>query len=352
MSIRLYSGLPGSGKTYRIVYDLMYGDLLKKYYIFCNIPELKIENPMLKKYGENTDIENYNEIFTLQYQKEISDEVKQKYNKNILWIIDECDKIGFGTEKNAKIKEWLSMHRHMGQDIYLISQNRFNINKELANLIEVEIQGKKGFIFNAFIYSWLSNGERFALDRLPKKKEVYKSYRSFHVKEIKKKKSKIWIYALILGVITIICLGYFLYSMNHSVNKYKKNEISNQVKKDNVINDNKNNLKNETQKSGKEYFFAGKIKNDTLISDQFGNIYLTKYVFNQENIKEVVKYDNRKMLIYSYRNKIPMTELSSAFIMQSAALSGAGRAPGSDSTKAQEQKFDNIRFRELWIDIR
>jgi hypothetical protein len=50
------------------------------------------------------------------------------------------------------------------------------------NLIEVEIMGKRGFVFTSFLYSWISSGEKFATDRLPKNKDVFTAQKPFFLK--------------------------------------------------------------------------------------------------------------------------------------------------------------------------
>lgn len=345
MAIRLYSGIMGAGKTYRVVYELVYGDLLQKYFVFHNLEQLKIDNKYLKEYGKDSEF-NPPDLFTYKFQEQLSKQIREEYGRNILWIIEECDKIGFDKSR-PDVKEWLSMHRHLGQEIYLISQSKWNIAKEYMNLLEVEIQGKRGFVFDSFIYSWFSGGEKISTDRIPKKKEIYEKYKSFHIPELKRKKSKIWLFALLFFMITISGLIYFFFfgvpkkfnDLNKVVNQTKK-------EKDRAIQEYKN-INNsdpaqENQVEQNEFYYAGTIgKNKFLVADQNGNIYdmklLYDYISGEEN------RENRK-LIFLDRQKF--YTLQPSFIKRKLARVGAGR----EARPEQEQEQETV-FREQYISI-
>lgn len=343
MSIRLISGIPGSGKTYYIVYHLLYGDLLNKYFVFHNIPELKIENKYIKYFGDE-DLENYIDpeiLFTYKYQKELNEQIRDKYQRNILWIIDECDKHGFG-KTTLLIKEWLSMHRHLGQDIYLLSQSKWNIARDYMNLVEVEIQGKRGYLFNAFVYSWFSNGERISLTRLPKKKNVYNAYRSFYIKEITKKKSKLLLWGLILGIIAVSLMGWFIFiGLPDELSNIKK--LNKKEKKEKVI-DNVNSEINIPQKEKDIFNYAGTDGKYHFINDKYGNIYNINIKEGSQKIKSL--FSDNKIRVITFDMGNDFKEFKSGYI-ESNALGASGRA----SKREREKEQEPIIMRELWINI-
>ena len=347
MAIRLYSGIMGSGKTYRVVYELKNTDLLDKYFIFHNLEELKIESKYLKEYGKNSGF-NPPDLFTYEYQTKLTKQIKEDYGRNILWIIEECDKIGFD-KSSPKIKEWLSMHRHLGQDIYLISQSKWNIAKEYVNLVEVEIQGKRGFVFDQFIYSWFSGGEKVATDRLPKQKAVYQLYKSFHIPELKKKRSNLWKWALVFFILALCGTVYFFFfglpgkftSMGENVKK------ANHIKNDDINIIKNNNNKNQNQISDLspvkfQYSYAGTIQDQLYISDQFGNIYPIQNIYKKVNF---IKDEKRRAIILLNDQKT----IYEATYTKRIAVAGSGRE--SRPGQAQEQEQANIKRRELWINI-
>lgn len=341
MAIRLYSGIPGSGKTYRVVYELLYTDLLKKYYVFHNIPNLSIDHPHLKAFGKETDF-NPPDLFTYETQKEISAQIKEQYNKNVLWIIDECDKLGMD-RVDKRHKEWLSMHRHLGQDIYLITQSRWNLAKDYMNLIEVEIQGKRGYIFQSFIYSWLASGEKFATDRIPKKKDVFNSYRSFHFAELKSKKSKIFIYLIGLILITAVSLIYFFFfSMPKSFDEASEanKKLQNSRKKSEL---NQSNLHNEIKSDiPSKYYFAGSNKNIIYMTDENGNLY--NYSSLNNSVYKIYEIDKVKKSAILLADEVKT--ISATYIKETA---GAGAAGGRAPKSPREQ--EPARMREYWIFI-
>lgn len=345
MAIRLYSGIPGSGKTYRVVYELKYTDLLRKYYIFHNIPNLKIEHPHLKHYGPESDF-NPSGLFTYETQKEISAQIKEQYNKNVLWIIDECDKLGMD-RVDKKHKEWLSMHRHLGQEIYLITQSRFNIAKDYMNLIEVEIQGKRGYIFQSFIYSWLASGEKFATDRIPKKKDVFEAYRSFHFAELKNKKSKIFIYLIGLIFITLAALVYFFFfslpgGFKETSGKMKNQSQNQAHTQHNETNSSMFQSQSLTSDNIGKYYFAGSFKKIIYMTDSSGNLY-NYSVLNNKDFK-IYEIDRIKKSAILLEDEVKT--ISATYIQQKQiAGAGGGRAPASPRDSAP------VTMREYWINV-
>jgi len=87
--ITLYSGIPGSGKTYKMVNDL--DEAKEKYFIIHNIDGLK-EGYLTKDQGfnfihyvdemkkENTDFDVVT-FFSKEYQSELTLAIREKYKK-------------------------------------------------------------------------------------------------------------------------------------------------------------------------------------------------------------------------------------------------------------------------------
>jgi len=353
MSIRLYSGIMGSGKTYRVVYELVFTDLLKKYFVFHNLENLKIDSKYLKEYGKNTDF-NPPDLFTYEYQTKLSKQIREEYDRNILWIIEECDKIGF-ERTTAPVKEWLSMHRHLGQDIYLISQSKWNISKDYMNLLEVEIQGKRGFVFDAFIYSWFSGGEKIATDRLPKKKEIYEKYTSFHIPELKKKRSKLLYWIIPFFLISFIGTAYFFFfglpnkftEIGKTVNKTEKG-FNKKVPSAALPPENLKPVSSSSsidQDPEKKYYLAGIIKmNIVYLTDQDGNLFNLQHLMDDPKIG---LYNERSRKLCLLNEGLPIykpTYIKTTLLDRA----GSGRETRPDQAQAQAAKE---AYRELWINI-
>lgn len=194
--IELITGKPGAGKTYLCVMRLM--ELpVGKYVIYTNIDGLRSdafpEPNMVKAIPEDIPI-----WCTKEKMIKWSDAVKEKYGRSMLIVIDEAQ-MWFG-ERNTELKGWLSWHRHLGQDIWLIAQHSRMIHLDYVNLCEYEIRAMKNTIFNMFIYQYRIGGESFKTVRKKRDRKVFDAYRSFDLKEEKKKGSNLVYYCVGFGV--------------------------------------------------------------------------------------------------------------------------------------------------------
>jgi zona occludens toxin len=135
--IDYYLGLPGSGKTYRAVdhvYNCFLDDkskLFGKYdRFFTNINEFKLDTfNASKTVAYNLDMDvlkaQLAELRSLYLSKVgdtvLMDKADELNLSNTLFIIDEAH--NFFDDKNDVLVWWLSYHRHLHQDIILITQN-------------------------------------------------------------------------------------------------------------------------------------------------------------------------------------------------------------------------------------
>ncbi|MBN2515952.1 MAG: hypothetical protein JXC33_07965 [Deltaproteobacteria bacterium] len=344
MSIRLYTGIPGSGKTYRVVYELLSKEIQDKYFIIHNIEGLKhdkfINKSHIKSFGQNGSLSySTDELFTYEVQKELSEQVKQKYNKSLLMVVDECDKLGFDMG-SASIKEWLSMHRHIGQDIYLITQNRANIHRSLYNLVEVEILGKRGFIFNQFIYAWLANGEKFHTDRLPKKKEIFEAYKSFQLPETAKKKSNLWRFMAVMGIAGFIGMGYFIFFMMPGEFKEAGQKKDQKLSGTAII-------KSDNAESfvPDEYFWGGIVNGKPVYIDKYGNLF-KNFVVNSGQIY-FVKSDIREVTILNEDTGV--AKYKNTYIKDSGRVEKRGGLSQRETTSGIAGAS---KYKECWVEVK
>lgn len=189
MSIVLYTGKPGAGKTYRVVHELLRDS--GRYFVFHNIDGLR--EAMIE---EGRFIQSWVDIpdfFTRKKQEEVCKWARDEYDRSVLVIVDEAQM--WFADRNGEIKAWLSWHRHLGQDVKLICQHYKMIQQDFYNLCDYEIRGKRGFITSKMVYQWGVNGEVFKTDRLAVNKAVFAAYRSFVGGEVNKGRSKILYYA-------------------------------------------------------------------------------------------------------------------------------------------------------------
>lgn len=179
--ITLYSGIPGSGKSYKMVYDL--NDLHNKFYVVHNVDGLKPD--LLGDYGVNfisyceTEGMLVEDFFSKEYQIKFTEAVREKYSRNVLVVIDEAQEWFDKNKKNLKM--WLSYHRHLNQEIWLVAHRSTNLPSIYRSFIEVEYRAKSGSILSIpgyFLYNRIVAGERVGYIFAKKKKEIFSLYRS------------------------------------------------------------------------------------------------------------------------------------------------------------------------------
>lgn len=232
MAIKFITGVPGAGKTYFAVHHLIKNfcyynrkkrcqSLKKKYTLISNIDELDLDHLNLKDIfkDHNLTIETF---FTETYQKKIS----QKY-ENIIYFLDEAQQFFGSRFRNNDVFYYFQVHRHLGHNIYLITQNRALLPKELNALCEIEIRAVKRTlsVFGEFKYNVLSNREIIDRKVLKKSKKVFQMYKSFEAKETEAVKNPFVKY--LVGLIIFGCIaGYFFQKtfLKHST-RTKKDQI-------------------------------------------------------------------------------------------------------------------------------
>lgn len=212
MAVTLYSGLPRSGKSYRMVYDLV--QMKDKYYVVHNIDGLKKD--LLGDFGFDwvdycdkmqMDVEQF---FSKEYQLQLSQAVKEKYNRDMLVIVDEAHE-WFDVHRKP-LKMWLSYHGHLRQTIWLVSHKDRNIPAVYRSYIQDEYRAKFSkviFLPYIFIYQKICAGEGIGFDFRVKKQEIFKLYKSQEGAYKREKPSL----ALPMAIVGIIVGVYFFLSM-------------------------------------------------------------------------------------------------------------------------------------------
>lgn len=224
--ITLFSGIPGSGKSYKMVAEL--SRLKNKYYVVHNIDSLK--EGYLGEFGmnfleyckrENMEVVDF---FNREYQIKYCAAVHEKYNRPILVIIDEAHEWFHAHSKALRI--WLSYHRHLDQDIWLVAHRSQNLPSVYRSFIEVEYRAKSGSILGFpgyFVYNRILGGQKAGYKIEKKKQEIFDLYKSQLIDN--KKKRKIPLMLPILGVIACIGVVLFFWIPSKVMGKNVKNKI-------------------------------------------------------------------------------------------------------------------------------
>ncbi len=145
------SGRPGSGKSYEAVIRHIMPALIKQRKVVTNIP-LNIEwfcsvvgehcrdlivqiDGGFHNYGGKryfSDAEHF-----LRYQ-----DWRNEDNQGVFFVVDECHLVmprasrSDGVYTQQELKEYLSMHRHYGHDILLLSQNFRKVDRDVVDMIQ------------------------------------------------------------------------------------------------------------------------------------------------------------------------------------------------------------------------
>lgn len=335
--IKLFTGIPGSGKTYRAVHDFM--KVKNEYYLFHNIDGLKsekIDGGQYIKDFKSLDI-SFNDFFSLENQKQICAQVNEKYNRKVLIIIDEAQV--FMGKVNESVKEWISYHRHLGQDIWIITQSKYNLAREYTNLVEIEIQGKRGFVFQSFIYSYFDHGERVKTDRIKKDTKIFDLYTSFNIAEKDKPKSNLFKFMIIMGLTSLVVGVFFVYKLQSGFKKQSKEKE--QVKEETGNIPSKRNIE-ELKEIEPKYQYVGFIKNRIIVTDQSGNIFYRDTLFNDsENITDREKMKAMAM----HPQKGPHAFVLYPIRNSAEASAGRARAGATALKGAENQLFKKVVVR-------
>jgi hypothetical protein len=210
MSITMITGVPGAGKTYWAVHQLLIAKAADKYAVYHNIPGLNLN------YFTGCDIVHWPELvneethpgdlFSKEEQIKLCNQVMSIKQKPILFIIDEAGAIL--SKANDEYFRWLSWNRHIGQDIWIIVQDRTMIHRSFRNLVEIEIKGVKNRVVNMFLYSHRVGRTQFRQQRLRKEQSVFNAYKSFDLNGVKPKTSYMIYMGILMGVIGLGSIGY------------------------------------------------------------------------------------------------------------------------------------------------
>jgi len=245
MSINLITGKPGAGKSYLAVTLL-----IEKYYkkrdelwvpkddsilVCSNIDGLQLPHLNIPEYLTKNKL-TYNKFFDVEFQKTFTAE----QGKKLVYVLDECQ-VQFGPYfKKESVIFYFDYHRHLDHEIWLISQDKAKICKQISVLSEFEYRAvaKSLSIAGEMKYNVLQSGEQIAKRVIKPKKEVYELYKSAigHNQHIKK--NRIFIY-LIFGAIFIACfMAFFIFYLIPNSFGNDQKSIGNPIKENPAIKQN------------------------------------------------------------------------------------------------------------------
>lgn len=233
MSIQYIVGNPGSGKTYLAVYKLYENFLFEPknkdvnpnnyLYAYTNINEfnfscsdlilpLDLEN----LYDKLTDL--YNLYLDKANDQELIEKAKELEIYKSLFVIDECHSNIFDKKKDKILIWWLTYHRHLYQDIWLITQNLSLVDscyKKIAEFFYKAVDGSNRLFSKRFKYVLFNSPTMYnKRDIVPgggiSLKYDPEIFNLYHSGNITKHKSFIKVYMFIAFILFIVVFIFFL----------------------------------------------------------------------------------------------------------------------------------------------
>ena len=301
MAIRIIEGKIGSGKTYYAV-----NHVFRSWFRWCDITdswvpknsdlEIKVYTNIKKMklgYDLNLAIEEaggLNPFFTVEYQERFCE------NFNVIYIIDEAQShdLFHRTYKDRHVFTFFQTSRHMGIDIYLITQDTQCLAKELRSLAEyhiVAVQRTKS-IGNLFTYKFYAGKDCYKTKRIKKDNKVFSLYRSMIEKEAEKINSAVLKYIIMFVVIISLAGVMFKFvflniilGMGKSPSQDPQQEIVKSVVEDSIKT-------SEDLHNDGMYDIVGKIGNEYVVKTHKGLKRVKIKVSDNKRIGEQIKIEN------------------------------------------------------------
>lgn len=140
--ISIYTGTPGSGKSYHAARDIV-GRLKKGGGLICNFP---INEKAVRKCKSHVEYWDNSELTAQRLSAYALERHKIGVEGQCLVVIDECQVIFNCRDGRKDRMEWInlfSQHRKMGFDFILITQHDRMMDRQIRYLVENEVKHRK-----------------------------------------------------------------------------------------------------------------------------------------------------------------------------------------------------------------
>lgn len=253
-------GNPGSGKTYYAVFKIWQLFLFKPrenklskffktqeikkpdlLYCYTNINQFKFElNDKFLKFEFDRFYSDMEILYSMYKSKMTDDEINEKAKDlnlhKVLIVLDECHNF-LKAKDDPILVWWLTYHRHLYQEIVLITQDLTLVNNEYKRVAEQflkAIDSSKRIFKNKFRYFLYGSYKMFQKDvlekiHIPYMQEVFNLYHSGQVTSQKSFVRKFFLIAFIIMAVLGVYFYFFLKNLNPDANKEKpidQNHIS------------------------------------------------------------------------------------------------------------------------------
>lgn len=350
--ITVISGVPGSGKSYYAVnylykyvhYDKLYDsfELSPDTLLITNIDNLKLNHISL-----DDAIKKY--TFEVFFSVSNFEKIRETYKcKHIILIIDECQRYFDTKFYDKNILYLFEYHRHIGLDVFFISQNHKNISFRIVNLCEYIIEAQprsKNVLSQIFTYKYFDLHYNFLrTQRLTTSRLIFKLYQSYSFDEhnkpqkIYRKLAFTFLFVVIGIIFTLIYVFPRIVSSSHSKSKNPV-KIENNANKGSVTKS-----LNVRDNSTPNYIYANSVYN---VSNN-GSYEIYYLVYDCIVTKKCYLYDESNRILKCSDEDMEYLKQLKALVVCPADIRGQdgekGQKRGSDSDQAQEPAVSNEIF--------
>lgn len=242
-------GNPGSGKTYYAVYKIYElflnpkQDKVSNDYLLCytNINQFKFE--LSDKFIKFEFDKFYDDLTTLYGlyldkadDKKLNDRAFELGLHKVVIVLDEAHNF-LKSKKDEVLIWWLTYHRHLYQDIYLITQDLSLINPEYKRIAEYfykAVDSSRRIFKNKLRYVIYGSYKLYNKDiydkfQVPFNLEIYNLYHSGNNSNKGSVVQKMFLIAFIIFIILLVVFYFFINSMQGSYDNKSKSSSNNQV---------------------------------------------------------------------------------------------------------------------------
>ncbi|MBU3134626.1 zonular occludens toxin domain-containing protein [Clostridium gasigenes] len=145
--IYMYTGTPGSGKSLHSIKDIML-KIKRGGNVICNFPVAYDKIKIGKKFKRGEFVYKDNKDLTTDflYQYAFKNHTKGKEGQTLI-VLDEAQSLfnprDYRDVNRKDFNHFFSLHRHLGYNVILITQNDRLLDRQIRCLVEYEVKHRK-----------------------------------------------------------------------------------------------------------------------------------------------------------------------------------------------------------------
>lgn len=291
------TGVPGSGKSYKAVkhiYDNFVKEKTDKYiYCYTNINQFDFS---VSDDIRPLDFDDLKQKLTILYQmyknkatdEELNEKAKELEIYKCLFVIDEAQ--NYFQTKDEILVWWLTYHRHLYHDIFLITQNLALIDRKYKPLAEFFYKAvpaslrlnKKVFKYRTYVDSRMTKASEAGVEKLKFDENIIKLYHSGDVVKAPNFILRFLTFSFIILLLLLIAFYFYKSSLesNSNENNHQSSATTQQIPKNTHIQEPKPiKIKKDNYLDDYKYYYQIVcFKNKCIVNNNFS---ISKYFILQ-----------------------------------------------------------------------